>query len=81
MSWRVENTSANGLTNYMENRIHKRKSGTVIHRYWKVEHHIKGSGSVGTVKVMMVSRVPRVWCNVDRSVMLGVVRAVSRHRD
>jgi hypothetical protein len=70
-----------GLTNYMENHIYKRKSGTVIHRYQKTEHHIKGSGSVGTVKVTMVSRVPRVPRDVDRSVMLGVSRAVSRHRD
>ena len=65
----------------MENRIYKRKSGTVIHRYWKVEHHIKGSASVGTVKVTMVSRVLRVRRNIDCSVMLGIGRAVSRHRD
>jgi hypothetical protein len=32
----------------------------------------QGSGSVGTVKVMMVSRVLRVQRDVDRSVMLGV---------
>jgi hypothetical protein len=70
-----------GLTNYMENCIYKWKSRTVIHRYWKAEHHIKGLGSVGTVKVTMVSRVLRVWRNDDRSVMLGVIWAVSRHRD
>jgi hypothetical protein len=70
-----------GLTNYMETRIYKRKSGTVIHRYWKTEHHIKGSVSVGTVKVMMVSGVLRVRRSVDHSVMLGVGQAVSRHRD
>jgi hypothetical protein len=70
-----------GITNYLENGIYKWKSGTVIHRYWKVEHHIKGSASVGTVKVMMVSRVLRVWRNVDRSMMLGVVQAVLWHRD
>jgi hypothetical protein len=28
-----------------------------------------------------VSRVLRVRCNVDRSMMLGVVRAVLRYRD
>jgi hypothetical protein len=64
----------------MENHIYKRKTRTVIHRYRKAEHHIKGLGSVGTVKVM-VSRVLRVRHNIDRSVMLGVGRAVSRHRD
>jgi hypothetical protein len=41
----------------------------------------QGSGSVGSVKVLMVSRVLRVWRNVDRSVMLGVVQAVSSYRD
>jgi nucleoside phosphorylase len=70
-----------GVTNYMENHIYKRKSGTVIPRYQKAGHHIKGSVSVGTVKVTMVSRVLRAQCNVDCSVMLGVCRAVSRHRD
>jgi hypothetical protein len=70
-----------GLTNYMENRIYKWKSRTVIHRYRKAEYHIKGSGNVGSVKAMMVSRVLRVQCDVDCSVMLGVIQAVSRHRD
>ena len=69
------------ITNYSENHIYKRKSGTVIHRYRKVEHHIKGLTSVGTVKVLMVSRVLRVWRNVDHSVMLGIIQAVSRYRD
>jgi hypothetical protein len=64
----------------MENCIYKRKSGTVIHRYRKVEHHIKGSANVGTVKVVMVSRVLWVWRNIDHYVMLGVCRAVLRHR-
>jgi hypothetical protein len=41
----------------------------------------QGSGSVVSVKVSMVSRVLRVRCNVDHSVMLGVIRAVSRYRD
>jgi hypothetical protein len=65
----------------LENRIYKQKSRTVIHRYRKTEHHIKGSASVGTVRVTMVSRVLRVRHNIDRSVMLGVGQAVSRHRD
>jgi hypothetical protein len=69
------------VTIYLENHIYNQKSGTVIHRYWKVEHYIKGSVSVRTVKVMMVSRVLRVWRNIDRSVMLSVSPAVSRHRD
>jgi hypothetical protein len=46
-----------------------------------MEHHIKGLVNVGTVKVTMVSRVLRVRRNIDRSVMLGVGRAVLRHRD
>jgi hypothetical protein len=29
----------------------------------------------------MVSRVLRVWHNIDHSMMLGVSRAVLRHRD
>jgi hypothetical protein len=65
----------------LENHIYKRKSGTVIHRYWKAEHHLKGSVSVGTVRVMITSRVLRVQRNIDCSVMLGVVRAVLWHRD
>jgi hypothetical protein len=52
-----------------------------MHRYRKVEHHIKGLVSVGTVKIKMVSRVLRVQRNVDHSVMLGVSWVVSRHRD
>jgi hypothetical protein len=41
----------------------------------------QGSGRVGSVKVSMVSWVLRVRRNVDHSVMLGVVQAVSRYRD
>jgi hypothetical protein len=41
----------------------------------------QGSVNVGTVKVSMVSRVLRVRRDVDRSVMLGVIRAVSRCKD
>jgi hypothetical protein len=70
-----------GITIYLENHIYKWKSRTVIHRYWKMEHHIKGLVSVGIVKVMMVSRVLRVQRSIDCSVMPGVGRAVSRHRD
>jgi hypothetical protein len=69
-----------GVTSYMENHIYKRKSGTVI-QVSEAEHHIKGLGNVGTVKVTMVSRVLRVRHNIDRSVMLSVIRAVSRYRD
>jgi hypothetical protein len=69
-----------GITIYLENHIYKRKSGTVIHRYWKAEHHIKGSVRIGTVKVTMVSRVLRVWHSIDHSVMFGVGQAMSRYR-
>jgi hypothetical protein len=64
----------------LENHIYKWKSRTVIHRYRKAEHHIKGSVSVGTVKVTMVSRVLRVWRSIDRSVVFGVGQAMSRYR-
>jgi hypothetical protein len=66
----------------LENHIHiyKWKSGTVIHRYWKAEHHIKGSVSIGIVKVTMVSRVLRVQCSFDHSMMFGVGRMMSRFK-
>jgi hypothetical protein len=69
-----------GIIIYLENCIYKWKSGTVRHRYWKAEPHIKGLVSIGTVRVMMVSRVLRVQHNIGHSMMLGVGQVVSRYR-
>jgi hypothetical protein len=69
-----------GITIYLENRIYKRKSRTVRHRYQKAEHHIKGPVNIGTVRVMMLSRFLRVRQNIGCSLMLGVGQAMSRDR-
>jgi hypothetical protein len=64
----------------LENHIYKWKSRTVRHRYQKAEQHIKGPVSIRTVRVMMLSRVLRVWQNIGCPLMLGAGQAMSRYR-